>query len=61
MTNVIPFKEPDPKCSFCGTKKSDASKFVQSGTGHNICGVCIAHCTTRLKQDRDKEEQHESS
>jgi hypothetical protein len=48
--NVIPFKEPDPKCSFCGTPQSVANKFVQGSNGKHICGACIAHATKRLKE-----------
>lgn len=51
--NVIPFKEPDPKCSFCGTPQSAAQKFVQGPNGKNICGVCIAHATKRLTENPD--------
>jgi ATP-dependent protease Clp ATPase subunit len=50
--NVIPFKEPDPKCSFCGTTKSNAQKFVLGPNGKNICGVCIQHATKRLKEEQ---------
>lgn len=48
--NVIPFKELDPKCSFCGTPKSAAQKFVQGLSGKNICGACIQHATKRIKE-----------
>lgn len=51
--NVIPFKEPDPKCSFCGTPKSAAQKFVQGPYGKHICGACITHATKRLKESED--------
>lgn len=51
--NVIPFKEPDPKCSFCGTPKSAAQKFVQGPDNKNICGACITHATKRLKESED--------
>lgn len=53
MSNVIPFKkspEVDPKCSFCGTKKSVAKKMVSSET-HHICDKCIKIATERLKDD----------
>lgn len=52
--NVIPFKEPDPKCSFCGTPQSAAQKFVQGPNGKNICGACITHATKRLKESDDE-------
>lgn len=48
--NVIPFKEPDPKCSFCGTPKSVAKKFIVGANGKNICGECVKHATQRLKE-----------
>jgi hypothetical protein len=48
--NVIPFKEPDPKCSFCGTPKSVAHKFIAGPNGKNICGECVKHATKRLKE-----------
>lgn len=48
--NVIPFKEPDPKCSFCGTLKSVAKKFIAGPHGKNICGECVKHATKLLKE-----------
>jgi hypothetical protein len=48
--NVIPFKEPDPKCSFCGTPKSVAHKFIVGLNGKNICGECVKHATKRMKE-----------
>jgi len=54
--NVIPFKEPDPKCSFCGTPKSVAQKFIEGPNGKCICGNCVKHAMKRLK-DTENEPQ----
>ena len=51
--NVIPFKEPDPKCSFCGTTKSQSHKFIEGPNGKNICGNCVTHATKRLKDSEN--------
>lgn len=50
MSNIIPFKEPDPKCSFCGTPKSAVKHFFSNGLDKHICGVCLAHATKRAKE-----------
>lgn len=52
--NVIPFKEPDPKCSFCGATKSQSQKFIAGPNGKNICGVCIKHAKKRLEDTKDE-------
>lgn len=51
--SVIPFNRPaapDPKCSFCGKRKSACAKFVSNGdeTRH-ICGDCIKHAKARAE------------
>jgi hypothetical protein len=54
MSNVIPLeppKEHDPKCSFCGTPKSKAEKFISNGEGtKHICGACIIKAKQRLEK-----------
>ena len=50
---IVPFIKPDPKCSFCGTLKSVAKKFVESSTGVCICGACIAAATKRIKETEE--------
>lgn len=46
--DIIPFIEPDPKCSFCGTPKSACKHFFENGNGKYICGHCVAHAKQRL-------------
>lgn len=44
MTNVIPFnkqKEPESKCSFCGTSKSKVRKLFTNNAGKFICDACV--------------------
>lgn len=52
--NIVPFKESDPKCSFCGTPKSIAKQFFAGIVGKYICGVCVAQCKYRL-DEHDKQ------
>jgi len=54
---VLSFKEPSPKCSFCGTPETDAKHFFTSGTGKNICGVCVAHCKQRMQSVQNEEQK----
>lgn len=54
MSNVIPMnkpKETDPKCSFCGTTKSQSKKFISNGEGtKHICDKCIAQAKQRIQE-----------
>jgi len=54
---VLPFKRPIPKCSFCGTPDTDAKHFFSSGTGKHICGVCVAHCKQRMQSVQNEEQK----
>jgi hypothetical protein len=49
-------KEQEPKeltCSFCGKKKSEVSKLVQSDSGVTICNECLKTCTDIIDKDDD--------
>jgi hypothetical protein len=52
--NIIPFnkpKEPEPKCSFCGTPKSKAKSMISSSDGmRHICDRCIVKAKQRLTE-----------
>lgn len=54
--NVIPFKEPDPKCSFCGVFKSTAKHLFAGATGKYICDKCVAHAKQRLQSVQYEEQ-----
>lgn len=43
MSNVIPFKAPDDKCSFCHKPKSAVKHLFGNGNGKFICNECLAH------------------
>lgn len=53
-SNVIPMNAPkqqEPKCSFCGTPQSKATKFLSNGDGtKHICGECVIKAKQRLQE-----------
>ena len=57
MNNIVPFKEPDPKCSFCGAPKSVCKHFFSGAEGKYICGVCVAHAKQRLQSVQNEEQK----
>lgn len=53
---LIPFNKPappDPKCSFCGVKKSRAKHMFQSNE-KCICDKCVIHAKERITGDDQK-------
>jgi len=54
VSNVVPLdppKQPEPKCSFCGTPKSKAKKFLSnSDDTKHICGECVVKAKQRLQE-----------
>lgn len=44
---VVPFKEIEPKCSFCHKPKSQVKRLISGANNAHICGECLKIATKR--------------